>query len=329
MLTLAGVAILVAAGAGLFAMLAVQAPVAICTLLVAIALTWHRGAVWPRLERRLASMLFREALPIAISLTLGVIYLRVLVILCGFLTTTTQTGYFGTSFRAFEVLWSLPTLMLSAALPVLSVAGRDDRGRLAGAIQTMTEAALIVGLFIAIAVALGARPLLIALGGDQYAGAASALQDPDLRDRAGLRGPGLATRARRGAPAARARDRERRGPRRRPHRRRDPDPAVRRRRCRNRGAGRRGRARRNGAVLRSTSASARLVPRVRNTPRILGAAVIAGVGGALIPDPILGACVGSLAFVALVFATRSMPPELLAALAARRHRRPPSADAAA
>ena len=51
-----------------------------------------------------------------------------------------------------------------------------------------------------------------------------------------------------------------------------------------------------------------LVPRVRNTPRILGAAVIAGVGGALIPDPILGAVCGSLAFVALVFATRLHAP---------------------
>ena len=327
-LTLAGVAILVAAGAGLFAMLAVQAPVAICTLLVAIALTWHRGVVWPRLERRVASMLFREALPIAISLTLGVIYLRVLVILCGFLTTTTQTGYFGTSFRAFEVLWSLPTLMLSAALPVLSVAGRDDRGRLAGAIQTMTEAALIVGLFIAIAVALGARPLLIALGGEQYAGAASTLKIQifaivlvfvgqawqlalvavrQQRALAIANGVALVVVLIGGVILI------------------PPFGAV-------------------GAAIAALVAEAALagtvlyalhrrerslVPRVRNTPRILGAAVIAGVGGALIPDPILGACVGSLAFVALVFATHSMPPELLAAFAARRHPRPPSAGAAA
>ena len=67
-------------------------------------------------------------------------------------------------------------LMLSAALPLLSVAGRDDRARLAGALQTMTEAALIFGLFIAIAISVGARPLLIALGGDQYQGAANTVR---------------------------------------------------------------------------------------------------------------------------------------------------------
>ena len=140
-----------------------------------VALTWRSGLVRPRLERHVASMLLREALPIAISLTLGVIYLRVLVVLCGFLTTTTQTATSAPR-SAFEALWSLPTLMLSAALPLLSVAGRDDRARLAGALQTMTEAALIFGLFIAIAVSVGARPLLVALGGDEYGDAANTLR---------------------------------------------------------------------------------------------------------------------------------------------------------
>jgi O-antigen/teichoic acid export membrane protein len=262
-------------------------------------------------------MLLRESLPIAISLTLGVIYLRLLVILCGFLTTTTQTGYFGTSFRAFEVLWSLPTLMLSAALPLLSVAGRDDRARLAGALQTMTEAALIFGLFIALAVSLGARPLLIALGGDPYRGAANALRIQifaivlvfvgqawqlglvamrQQRALAVANGVALVVVLVAGVILI------------------PPFGAV--------GAGIAavtGEVALAGTVLLSLQRlEPVLVPHVRNLPRIAAAAVISGIGGAFVPDPIVGALVGSLAFVALVFATRSMPPELLAAFTARR-----------
>jgi O-antigen/teichoic acid export membrane protein len=246
-----------------------------------------------------------------------VIYLRVLVILCGFLTTQTQTGYFGTSFRAFEVLWSLPTLMLSAALPLLSLAGRDDRTRLAGALQTMTEAALIVGLFIAIAVSVGARPLLVALGGDQYGGAANTLRIQIFaivlvfvgqawqlglvalrRQRALAVANGVALVVVLVAGVILV----------------PPFGAV-------------------GAAIAAVAAEAALagtvllslerlepalMPSGRFAPRVLAIAALTGGAGALVPDARLGAVVGSLAFVALMFATRSMPPELLAALTSRR-----------
>ena len=215
-LTLAGVAILVAAGAGLFAMLAVQAPVAIARCSSRSRSRGIAAAVWPRLERRLASMLFREALPIAISLTLGVIYLRVLVILCGFLTTTTQTGYFGTSFRAFEVL------VEPADADAVGCASRALGGgaRRSGSPRRRDPDDDGGGAH--------RRPVHRDRSGSRGAAAADRarrrsstrrsprVEDPDLRDRAGLRGPGLATRSRRGAPAARPRDRERRGPRGRP-----------------------------------------------------------------------------------------------------------------
>jgi O-antigen/teichoic acid export membrane protein len=316
-LALAGVAVLVAIGAGLLPLLAVQAPLGILTLLATIALTSRGGLVRPHFERELAMTLLRQALPIAISLAFGVIYLRVLVILCGFLTSTTQTGYFGTSFRAFEVLWGLPILMLSAALPLLAVAGRDDRARLVGALQTMTEAALIFGLFIAIAIAVGARPILIALGGDQYRGASNTMRIQicaivlvfvgqawqlalvalhHQRAIAIANGVALVVVIVMGLILV------------------PPFGAV-------------------GAAIAAVVAEAALagsalfslwkleralLPSGRFAPRVLAIAAITGVGGALIPDARLGACVGALAFVVLMFVTRSMPPELLAAFGARR-----------
>jgi O-antigen/teichoic acid export membrane protein len=207
--------------------------------------------------------------------------------------------------------------MLSAALPLLAVAGRDDRARLAAALQTMTEAALIVGLFIAIAVSVGARPLLVALGGDQYGGAANTLRIQIFaivlvfvgqawqlglvalrRQRALAVANGVALVVVLVAGVILV----------------PPFGAV-------------------GAAIAAVAAEAALagtvllslerlepalMPSGRFAPRVLAIAALTGGAGALVPDARLGAVVGSLAFVALMFATRSMPPELLAALTSRR-----------
>ena len=317
-LALAGVAVLVALGAGLLPLLAVQAPLGILTLLATIALTWRAGIVRPRFERRLASMLLREALPIAISLTLGVIYLRVLVILCGFLTTTTETGYFGTSFRAFEVLWSLPTLMLSAALPLLSRGGpRQPRAARRRSADDDRGGADLRPLHRDRASRSPRGRCSIALGGEEYGDGASTLQIQIFaivlvfvgqawqlglvalrRQRALAFANGIALVVVLVAGVILI----------------PPFGAV-------------------GAAIAAVAAEAALagtvlysikrlepalMPRGRFAPRVLAIAAVSGAGGALMPDAVLGACAGSLAFIALMFATRSMPPELLAAFTSRR-----------
>lgn len=176
LLTLAGVAVLVAAGAGLLAFFGVQIGVAIVLIPITLLLArtgtrFARGVGRPALVR-----LLRETLPLAVAFAMSVIYIRVLVVLVSLLSTEVETGLFGTSFRIFEMLLALPTLLLSVALPLLSVAGAEDEQRLRSALQSMTEASLLIGALLVVGIAILADAGIRLVGGDEYAGAASVLR---------------------------------------------------------------------------------------------------------------------------------------------------------
>lgn len=174
-LTLGGVGLLVALGAGLLPFFGVQ--VAVGAVVLGAAPFVLRGAgLLPALDRDLARMLVREALPMAAALVMNVVYFRVLVILTWALSTATATGLFGTSFRIFEVLFGLPLLVLSVALPVLSVAGYEDDARLRYALQRLTEVALAASIPLVLALVVLAEPLIVLLAGEEYRAAAPVLQ---------------------------------------------------------------------------------------------------------------------------------------------------------
>jgi O-antigen/teichoic acid export membrane protein len=120
--------------------------------------------------------LLRDALPLAIALTMNVVYFRVLVIMTLLLSSKSATGYFATSFQVFAVLFSLPLLVLSTALPLLSVAGRDDNERLRFGLQRMTEVSLAAAVVFVLVIYALAPTLIPLLGGHQYAGAAPVLR---------------------------------------------------------------------------------------------------------------------------------------------------------
>ena len=175
-LTFVFVAVLVAAGASLLPLLAIQIPVGLALILLTpLAVPVGRGLL-PGFDRALARSLLREALPLAIALTMNVIYFRVLMIMTSLLASKNETGLYATSFQVFAVLFSLPLLVLSSALPLLSVAGRDDSERLRFGLQRMTEVALATGMVFVLAIVALAPFLIPLLGGDQYREAAPVLQ---------------------------------------------------------------------------------------------------------------------------------------------------------
>ena len=126
LLTLAGVAVLVLAGAGLLPFFGVQVAVAVVlipvTLLLARVGLRFASGVRARGDRAAAA---RDA-SARRRLCDERVYFRVLVVLVSLLSTEDETGLFGTSFRIFEMLLGLPALILSVALPLLSVAGDED-----------------------------------------------------------------------------------------------------------------------------------------------------------------------------------------------------------
>jgi len=176
LLTLVGVAVLVAAGAGLLPFFVVQIGVAIVLIPITLLLA-RTGTRFARGVGRVALVrLLRETLPLAVAFAMSVVYIRVLVVLVSLLSTEVETGLFGTSFRVFEMLLALPALLLSVALPLLSVAGAEDEKRLRHALQSMTEASLLIGALLVVGIAVLADPGIRLVGGDEYAGAASVLR---------------------------------------------------------------------------------------------------------------------------------------------------------
>jgi O-antigen/teichoic acid export membrane protein len=174
--TLAAVAALALAGASLLPYFAVQILVGALVLALTPAVLGSVRPLLPRLDRAAATALLREALPIAIAIAMNVLYLRLLVILVSLLESETETGLYGTAFRVFEMLIVLPGLVLGVALPLLAVAGAEDRERLSYGLQRLTEVALLSGLGLALATTALAAPGIELLYGDAFADAAPMLR---------------------------------------------------------------------------------------------------------------------------------------------------------
>jgi O-antigen/teichoic acid export membrane protein len=175
-LTFVFVAAFVGAGWSLLPLLAIQIPVGVAIILLTpFAVPVGRGLL-PGYDRAIVRSLLREALPLAIALTMNVVYFRVLMIMTSLLGSKDDTGLYATSFQVFAVLFTLPLLVLSSALPLLSVAGRDDLERLRFGLQRMTEVALGLGIVFVLGIVALAPVLIPFLGGGQYRGAGPVLQ---------------------------------------------------------------------------------------------------------------------------------------------------------
>jgi O-antigen/teichoic acid export membrane protein len=176
LLLLVGIIALVVAGASLLPFFAIPIGVGI-VLLAATPFALGKASRFPlAIDLRTAWQLITEALPMAVAVAMNVIYFRVLVILMSLLATAKATGLFGTSFRIFEVIFGIPGLVLTVALPVLSVAGRDDDERLRYGLQRTTEVSLIASVLIVLLIEVLAQPLIRLLGGSDYDGAAPILR---------------------------------------------------------------------------------------------------------------------------------------------------------
>ena len=176
LLTLAGVAVLVLVGAGLLPFFGVQLAVAVVLIPITLLLARVGVRFASGVRRAVILRLLRETLPLAVAFAMSVVYFRVLVVLVSLLSSDVQTGLFGTSFRIFEMLLGLPALILSVALPLLSVAGDEDESRLRHALQSMTEASLLIAALLVVGIAILADTGIRLVGGEEYVGAAPVLR---------------------------------------------------------------------------------------------------------------------------------------------------------
>lgn len=168
--------LLILAGAGLLPLLAALVP----SSLVVLALTWmlarREVPVRPAFDTRGWVALMRPALVVSLSSSVATMYIFTTQILTSLSASPAQTGLFAASLRVFAVVASIPGLMVTAALPLLARAARDDSERLEFALQRLFEVALIAGMGVGVILVVGAAPIIDVIGGHGFRGSVSPLR---------------------------------------------------------------------------------------------------------------------------------------------------------
>lgn len=96
------------------------------------------------------------------------LYFRVAIVLVSLIASAHQLGYFSISFRVVEVLFVVPGLLVGAAFPIFARAARNDPARLGYALSRVFEVSLIVGVWISLSIAVGARLAILVIGGVHF-----------------------------------------------------------------------------------------------------------------------------------------------------------------
>jgi O-antigen/teichoic acid export membrane protein len=175
-LAVAAIVALVAAGASLLLFFVIPIPVGIAVLVATALAVRRQMALKPKVDRHEWRYLLLETLPAAAASTLASLFYRVAILMMSVIATATQTGYFAASFRVVEAFVAVPSLLVGSAYPVLSRAADTDRQRLAYAFQGLFEVCLILGAWIALALAAGAEPVIDVIAGPDFGPAVPVLQ---------------------------------------------------------------------------------------------------------------------------------------------------------
>lgn len=170
-----GIVVLVALGAGVFPLLSITLPM--YALMIVPTALLVRGRVSARLVLHPSAWppILRATAAFSLATAVGQIYIYTGQILTSLVTTAHQNGLFAVSFRVFVVTAGVPTMLASSALPVLSRAARDNRERLAYALQRIFETAVVAGVGAALAMSAGAQFIVSVVAGPKFAAAAPVL----------------------------------------------------------------------------------------------------------------------------------------------------------
>jgi O-antigen/teichoic acid export membrane protein len=169
------IVLLVLLGAELLPFLAVSIPVGVVVLLATALLVRRTRSLVPAFSVRRWRGFLAVILPYSAAVAASALYFRVSILIVSGVTSPTQLGYFGASFRTIEVLTLVPALLASSALPIFARAARDDHDRLGYAIGRVFEVSLIVGSWVAVTIAVGAPLAMRIIGGPDFNGAAPVL----------------------------------------------------------------------------------------------------------------------------------------------------------
>ena len=160
--------LLALAGAGLLPFFALQLPIVIPVLVVTMVVGGHDSRLIPALETQESRRMVGRILPFSVAVVLSVLYLQIAQVMVSLLSSPTETGYFGVSFRVLASFTILPPLLVSSALPLLARAARDDSERFNYASRKLVETMVLAGCGLALALFLGAAFAVDVVGGSGF-----------------------------------------------------------------------------------------------------------------------------------------------------------------
>jgi O-antigen/teichoic acid export membrane protein len=176
LLTLALVAALALAGAGLLALIAASAVAAAGALALIAWMVRSQLTLRPIFDLARWRRLLAEMSLLALALSIASVYLYVTVIVMSTIASPTQTGLFATSFRFVQAGLAIPGLLLTAVFPLMARAGADKRNEPGEALGKVLAVALIFGAWMALASSLGAGFVIEAIAGGRGRGSVPVLR---------------------------------------------------------------------------------------------------------------------------------------------------------
>ena len=175
-LTLLGVLVLVVVGANLLPFFSLQIPVVAIVLTATLLYVRRSFALGFSFHRPHLAHLLRETLPMSIAVVLNSLYLGAMVVIVSLLTDDIETGTYAAPARIMDVLVFLAATMISMAIPVLAVAGAEDRARFRSGLQLLLQSGLVAAAAITVGLIAAAPQLMTLIGGAQFADSAVVLQ---------------------------------------------------------------------------------------------------------------------------------------------------------
>jgi O-antigen/teichoic acid export membrane protein len=176
LLLAAGVAVLVA-GYGLFGLaLAFVLSRAVMLLVVAILLHGVVGSVAPRFDREAWRELQAAALPLGFFMIALNMYSYIDTVILGILRTDAEIGWYAASYRVYEGLTYIPSILAAVLAPRLSYLFVHDRRTHRQLLTRTLLASVLLGVIVGGVALVAARPLLITLFGVAYTPAVAPLR---------------------------------------------------------------------------------------------------------------------------------------------------------
>ena len=130
--------------------------------MMSVALSFARaeiGSISPRFNFGKMKGLFSEAFPVGGALLINMLMIRIGTILLAFLRSSSEVGFYGLAFRAFDVVLVFPTFVMNSAYPIMVERARHGTEQLARIVKKVALLLFLTSL-VALVVLFFASPLL-------------------------------------------------------------------------------------------------------------------------------------------------------------------------